>query len=115
MNSSNTIVEQAVPRHIGLRGSPESTADIPGRKAGEEIHVEVTSDRVRVRAYEIYQARIGALGDAESDWHQAERELNGRTASGSSLEDFVADTAVLEIKTRSEAQRRPETPVRGGL
>ncbi len=38
---------------------------------------EVKPDRVRARAFEIYQARGGASGDALSDWLQAEHELNG--------------------------------------
>jgi hypothetical protein len=33
------------------------------------------SERIRLRAYEIYQARNGAPGDALGDWVQAEREF----------------------------------------
>ncbi len=38
-----------------------------------------TSEQIRVRAFEIYQARCraGKPGDAVSDWAQAERELSG--------------------------------------
>lgn len=38
-----------------------------------------TSEQIRVRAFEIYQARCrtGKPGDAMSDWAQAERELSG--------------------------------------
>ncbi len=37
------------------------------------------SDRIRERAYEIYQARNGNghAGDAVSDWVQAEKEVRG--------------------------------------
>ena len=34
--------------------------------------------RIRVRAYELYEKRNGGAGDAESDWYTAEAEL--RTA-----------------------------------
>lgn len=38
---------------------------------------EATPERIRTRAYEIFQERSGrgAAGDALSDWLQAEREL----------------------------------------
>jgi hypothetical protein len=38
-----------------------------------------TTEQIRVRAFEIYQARCrtGKPGDAASDWAQAERELSG--------------------------------------
>jgi hypothetical protein len=32
-------------------------------------------DRIRIRAYELYEKRNGAPGDAESDWYRAEAEL----------------------------------------
>lgn len=116
MSNPKTIVRETLSKDIQRR--PETPTPIPdgaGGKIGEETHIEITPDRIRVRAYEIYQTRNGAPGDAESDWAQAERELNGRTAPGSSSEDTIADPAVLEIKTRSEAQRQPATPARGGL
>lgn len=39
----------------------------------------VTPEVVRIRAYELYLARShnGSQGNQESDWLQAERELNG--------------------------------------
>ena len=40
----------------------------------------VGEDRIRVRAYELYEKRDGAPGDAESDWYRAEAELKGGTA-----------------------------------
>lgn len=36
---------------------------------------EDPAERIRRRAYEIYQARRGGPGDPESDWMQAEREI----------------------------------------
>ena len=32
-------------------------------------------DRIRTRAYELYEKRNGAPGDAESDWYRAVAEL----------------------------------------
>ncbi len=116
MGTPKTIVKETLNKDIQRR--PETQPPIPagaGRKVGEETHIEVTPDRIRVRAYEIYQARDGAPGDAESDWAQAERELNGRTAPGCSGEDTIADPAVLEIKTRSAAHRQAARSARGGL
>lgn len=40
----------------------------------------IGEDRIRVRAYELYQKRSGAPGDAESDWYRAEAELKGDAA-----------------------------------
>ena len=37
--------------------------------------VAPTEEQIRARAFEIYLARNGGPGDADSDWAQAEREL----------------------------------------
>lgn len=37
-------------------------------------------DRIRARAYELYEKRGGAPGDPESDWYQAEAEIKGGEA-----------------------------------
>lgn len=60
---------------------------------------EVTSDRIRARAFEIYQARNGngGQGDAASDWSQAERELNGAAPDPSVSTDIEA-----KAQTRGE-------------
>lgn len=34
-------------------------------------------EKIRVRAYQLYESRNGAPGDAESDWYQAEAEIMG--------------------------------------
>lgn len=115
MNSSKTIVKQTLTNDIDLRRSAEATAGTPGRKVGQETHIEITPDRIRIRAYEIFVARNGGPGDATADWCQAERELNGKADAGPACGDSIADSAVLDIKTRSEAQRQPATSVRGGL
>jgi type IV secretory pathway TrbL component len=36
-----------------------------------------THEQIRLRAFEVYQRRNGAPGDAFGDWIQAERELTG--------------------------------------
>jgi len=41
--------------------------------------VEVTDDAIRVRAYELYEARAGEAGTDFDDWLRAERELRGPT------------------------------------
>lgn len=50
--------------------------------ARTETPTETSSgeDRIRVRAYELYEKRNGAPGDAESDWYRAEAELEGDAA-----------------------------------
>ncbi len=117
MNSQKTIVKQTVNRDIDLRrnGVASPTTSAPGRKVGEETHVEITPDRIRIRAYEIYQARNGGPGDESSDWCQAERELNGQSSSGAVAQEPACDEPTLEIKTRPEASRQPAMSSRGGL
>ncbi|MGZ5432279.1 MAG: DUF2934 domain-containing protein [Thermoanaerobaculia bacterium] len=38
--------------------------------------LSVGNDRIRIRAYELYEKRKDQLGDAESDWYRAEAEIN---------------------------------------
>lgn len=45
---------------------------------------EAIQDRIRLRAYEIYEARNGAPGDAEGDWYQAEAEIVGKQVAKTS-------------------------------
>ena len=65
----------------------------------------VTEDRIRTRAFEIYQQRNGngGQGDAASDWLQAERELNGGAPD---------PTASREVESRSRS--RGETLLASG-
>lgn len=37
-------------------------------------------ERIRVRAYELYEKRNGGSGDAQSDWYRAEIEIRGLPA-----------------------------------
>ena len=115
MNSTKTIVKQTLTNDIELRRSAEANAGTLRRKVGQETHIEITPDRIRIRAYEIFMARNGGPGDATADWCQAERELNGKADAGPACDDSIADSAVLDIKARSEARRQPATSVRGGL
>lgn len=73
----STITSSARTNATDRVGSqPPAAAPAVVTNAGE------ASDRVRERAYEIYQARTrsGEAGDAASDWAQAEHECRG--ASG---------------------------------
>jgi hypothetical protein len=47
---------------------------------GEDVAEGLTTERIRERAYAIYQSRQGGAGDATSDWLQAERELAAEAA-----------------------------------
>ena len=44
----------------------------------------VSTDRIKGRAYEIYELRGGAAGHEQDDWLQAERELAGEQSRGES-------------------------------
>jgi hypothetical protein len=58
----------------------KTTQRSTGRRATKSSSdPEIPEERIRMRAYEIYLARGDGAGDAVSDWHQAERELNGST------------------------------------
>ena len=37
-------------------------------------------DRIRIRAYELYEQRNGGPGDPDDDWYRAEAEINPKTA-----------------------------------
>ncbi len=45
---------------------------------GSHTVAEASSDRVALRAYELYLARGGGDGRALEDWLTAEREVSGR-------------------------------------
>ena len=56
--------------------TPRSTAK---RASKRPSNSEVSEDKVRTRAHEIYLARGEGPGNALSDWLEAEHELNGST------------------------------------
>jgi hypothetical protein len=37
---------------------------------------DAVEERIRNRAYELYEKRNGEAGDAESDWYRAETEIS---------------------------------------
>lgn len=53
--------------------APAATVDRP-----PPLALEPTEDQIRARAYELFVARNGVNGDAQSDWLQAEHELRAR-------------------------------------
>jgi hypothetical protein len=52
-------------------GFTKSKKDVPQMTARR-----VDEERIRVRAYELFEKRNGGPGDAVSDWCAAEAELN---------------------------------------
>jgi hypothetical protein len=67
---------------------------------GEVVTDSVNAERVRERAYAIYQSRQGGAGDAESDWLQAERELAAEATRG-------ASPAAARSNAQTRARRNP--------
>ena len=57
----------------GVPGQPATSraARVPDKDPGP-----VTPEHIRARAYEVFQERGGAQGDAVADWLRAEKELN---------------------------------------
>lgn len=52
-----------------------------------------TEDQVRLRAYEIYQARAGGTGSPEDDWAQAQRELTAAFSAAAGMDGGAAPAA----------------------
>ena len=67
------------PSQIQPKSTPEAMASsAPANTvAGSptDPHEQPTSDRIRLRAYEISQSRNGGPGDALADWIQAEQDV----------------------------------------
>ncbi|CAG0957255.1 hypothetical protein PHYC_00534 [Phycisphaerales bacterium] len=122
MNSPKTIVkETAAPTPISKdtqrRTPPDAASPTLVHKVSEGVHIEITPERIRIRAYEIYLAHNGAPEDPISDWCQAERELNGQSSSQCAGGETACDQATLEIKTRTQSPCSAEAGagIRGGL
>jgi Protein of unknown function (DUF2934) len=67
-------------RNIGAStpgADPQGNARNNGVGRDTDSSEKTTPDRIRARAYELFQGRAGAFGDAVSDWLNAERELGG--------------------------------------
>lgn len=79
-----------------------------GRQTGSVLPTE---EQVRQRAYELYLARAGAPGSAESDWHQAQRELIAALSSKGNAQDGKAVTpAPARISAENGAKPRAAAP-----
>ena len=56
---------------------------IEKEEAATDIQTEATTpepdleERIRARAYELYEQRQGEPGDPDDDWYRAEAEING--------------------------------------
>lgn len=75
MSTGKHTLKESLNKNIAHREGAPGQAQ--GRPIAEETIIEITPDRIRLRAYEIYQSRNGGPGDALADWVQAERELGG--------------------------------------
>lgn len=96
---------RSIKRSAGFKNvgdSSQAARDRSPTKPPAVVSGTVTSDRIRTRAYEIYQARNGngAAGDAASDWAQAERELYGAAPDPSPSRD-------VEVKAPARGERLP--------
>lgn len=65
---------QSEPRTIPEALAPSVQANLVTRSPTDP-HEQPTSDRIRLRAYEISQSRNGGPGDALADWIQAEQDV----------------------------------------
>jgi hypothetical protein len=67
------------PSQIQPKSTPEAMAPIAPANtvtgSPTDPHEQPTSDRIRLRAYEISQSRNGGPGDAMADWIQAEQDV----------------------------------------
>lgn len=69
-------------RNKSQESQPFSAESRPSVVEADARDRQATIDRIRLRAYEISQARKGGPGDALTDWTQAEQELRaGRDAT----------------------------------
>ncbi len=67
---TTTTKEPTTAKKTAARGSVRKTSSKP----------LPTEDQIRQRAFEIFLRRNGGAGDADGDWHQAERELSDELA-----------------------------------
>jgi len=59
--------KQPQPKIVGPKSSPSNVAMIPDTVPAQ--------DRIRERAYELYEGRGREPGQDEQDWFRAEREI----------------------------------------
>lgn len=65
-----TAARQQAPKTP--QANTNENAPSPETDVNSQTPVE---ERIRMRAYELYEQRGGVEGDAESDWYQAETEI----------------------------------------
>ena len=63
----------AKPARTGAKSRQAIPKSMPASAVGAGL--EPTTEEIRKRAFEVYLARGGAIGDPMADWLQAEREL----------------------------------------
>jgi hypothetical protein len=118
--SGKNIEEAATPSERNISTLVNTMKDTRGKRTGRpanrsrltpSVRSEITPDRIRCRAYEIYCDRNegrGRGGDNVSDWLQAERELTGASpgapiAHGSGKRHETYDRS--EIKPQARGGR----------
>jgi hypothetical protein len=65
----------------------------------------ITADQIRARAYQIFLARAGRLGDPDADWLQAERELMAEASASQAVAPPAASAAPRPSNDRKKAAR----------
>lgn len=58
--------------------SKEQSQVAPLEREQEAPVSQALEERIRMRAYELYELRAGAPGDPDDDWYRAEAEIVGR-------------------------------------
>lgn len=86
-----------------MKSCPSASTRAATSKPSQPAHATVTHDCICKRAYELFLARSGGPGDAESDWCQAERELRGACdyAPPGSTDPLVIETRVKSVAPTS--------------
>ena len=69
---------------------------------------ETLIERIRLRAYELFQARGQQSGHEEEDWYRAEQELLTESPSGAAPSSFPAEAGdlIAERERENEIVRR---------
>jgi len=97
---SHTRARRIETRSTG-RPEPKPAEILRGETPLSPLTLE---ERIRARAYEIYQARRGGPGDAISDWLQAERELraSGQIPASEVEPRRITPASVIEVRPRGD-------------
>lgn len=65
-----------------MSSAPRPNGPVPAEPMSQNRNAAELEDRVRRRAYEIYEARGRQDGRADEDWLLAEEEITGITGGG---------------------------------